>query len=108
MVYLRLGGTTQHANYTRLYTDNDGVSHFQDLEVSLTPTDFAPPAAPLNVAPFLPAAQSLWVGVPAGWDGEAPHPAPQRQVFCTLQGEYEITAGDGSTRRFPVGSVLLL
>jgi hypothetical protein len=98
----------RHAKYVRLYADERGESHFEDLEVELEPVDFAPPAAPLNIAQFLPTAQSLWVGAPAGWAGETPHPAPQRQIFCTLQGEYEVTASDGGIRRFPTGSVLLL
>jgi hypothetical protein len=29
-------------------------------------------------------------------------------LFCNLQGEYEVTASDGTTRRFPAGSLLLL
>ena len=98
----------KHATYTRLYADNSGESHFEELEVALAPVDFAPPAAPLNIAPFLPTAESLWIGAPVGWAGETPHPVPRRQVFCTAQGEYEITASDGDTRRFPPGSVLLL
>jgi hypothetical protein len=98
----------QHARYIRLYTDESGESHFEDLEIPLSPVDFAPPAAPLNVAQFLPVAQSLWVGAPPGWAGEEPHPSPRRQIFCTLQGEYEVAASDGGVRRFPPGSVLLL
>ncbi len=98
----------QHARYIRLYTDESGESHFEDLKIPLSTVDFAPPAAPLNVAQFLPAAQCLWVGAPPGWAGEKPHPSPRRQVFCALQGEYEVTASDGGARRFPAGSVLLL
>ena len=98
----------QHARYIRLYADESGESHFEELEIPLAPVDYAPPAAPLNVAQFLPAAQSLWVGAPPRWAGEAPHPSPRRQIFCALQGEYEVTASDGGARRFPVGSVLLL
>ena len=98
----------QKAKYIRLYTDESGESHFEDLEVELSPVDFAPPAAPINMAPFLPVAQSLWLGAPPGWGGEPLHPAPRRQVFCTLAGEYEITASDGDRRHFPTGSVLLL
>jgi hypothetical protein len=98
----------QTATYTRLYADEKGESHFEDLEVELAPVDFAPPAAPLNIARFLPAAGSLWVGAPVGWAGQTPHPSPQRQIFCTLKGEYEVTASDGGVRRFPVGGVLLL
>jgi len=40
--------------------------------------------------------------------GGIPHPSPRRQVFCTMQGEYEVTVSDGTTRRFPKGSLLLL
>ena len=29
-------------------------------------------------------------------------------MFCILRGEFEVTASDGVTRRFPAGSVLLL
>jgi hypothetical protein len=39
---------------------------------------------------------------------ELPHPAPRRQLFCNLRGEYEVTASDGTVRRFPAGSLLLL
>lgn len=97
----------KHATYTRLFEDESGESHFEELEVALAPVDFAPPAPPLNIAPFVPTAESLWVGAPAGWAGDTPHPAPRRQVFCTVKGNYEVTASDGDTRRFPPGSVLM-
>ena len=98
----------KRAKYIRLYADERGESHFEDLEIELNPMDYAPPASPLNIAEFLPTEQSLWVGAPVGWDGEEPHPTPRRQIFCTVKGEYEVTASDGDVRRFPVGSVLLL
>jgi hypothetical protein len=98
----------QHAKYVRLYTDGNGESHFEDLELALAPVDFAPPAAPLNIAQFHPTAESTWVGAPPGWAGDKAHPSPRRQVFCTVQGEYEVTASDGAVRRFPAGNVLLL
>ena len=98
----------QQGRYVRLYADESGESHFEDLEITLVPVDFAPPAAPLNIAQFLPTAQSHWVGAPVGWDGEKPHPSPHRQIFCLLQGEYEVTVSDGNVRRFAAGSMLLL
>jgi hypothetical protein len=98
----------QHAEYIRIYADERGESHFEDLEIALVPSDFAPPAAPLNIAQFLPTAQCFWVGAPVGWGGEKPHPSPQRQIFCIVQGELEATVSDGTTRRFPVGGVALL
>ena len=95
----------QQAKYVRLFSDEGGDSHFEDLEMPLTPVDFAPPAAALNIAQFLPVSQTLWVGVPAEWAGEAFHPSPRRQIFCLMQGEYKVTASDGTVRNFPVGSV---
>ncbi len=98
----------QRARYARLFADERGESHFDEVEVALEPVDFAPPAPPLQVAAPFPAARCSFVCAPPGWGGQVPHPAPRRQLFCTLRGEYEVTAGDGETRRFPVGSVLLL
>ena len=98
----------KRATYTRLYADDSGESHFEELEVALIPNDFAPPAAPLNIAQFLPTAESLWIGAPAGWAGETSHPVARRQVFFVAQGDCKVTASDGDTRRFSPGSVLLL
>ena len=96
------------AKYVRIYTDEAGESHFEDMETELVFTDFAPPAAPLAIAPFLPSAKIQWLGAPLGWAGDVPHPVPTKSVFVTTQGEYEVTASDGDVRRFPAGAVLLL
>ena len=98
----------QIAKYVRLYADDEGESHFADVESEMPPVDFAPPAAPLNIALIGAAAQCLWVGAEPGWAGDTPHPAPNRQIFCTMAGSYEITVSDDSVRSFPTGSVLLL
>ena len=96
------------ARYTRLFTVSDGTARFQDLEVRLEPGFAVPPAEPLHAAQFLPAEGTFWVGAPSTWVGDTRHPAPRRMIFVTVQGEYQIEAGDGATRRFPAGSVLLL
>ena len=44
---------------------------------------------------------------PAGWSSDW-HPSTARNMFFVLIGEWEITASDGETRRFPTGSVLLV
>ena len=98
----------QRARYVRLFADECGESHFAEIDVHLEPVDFAPPAAPLHVAALFPALTCRLVGGPPDWDGSSPHPAPRRQLFCTLRGEYEVTASDGTVRRFPTGSMLLL
>jgi hypothetical protein len=85
-----------------------GDSHFEDMETELVFMEFAPPAAPLAIARFLPAAKIQWLGAPIGWEGDESHPFSARSVFVTTQGEYIVIANDGDVRNFPVGSVLLL
>jgi hypothetical protein len=98
----------RRASYVRLFADEHGESHFAEVDVPLVAGDFAPPATPLHVAALFPATSCGYVSGPPDWDGSTPHPSPRRQLMCNLRGEYEVTASDGTVRRFPAGSVLLL
>lgn len=100
--------TMQEARYIRLYNDELGESHFDDLVVELPPVDFAPPAPPLRFMRMFPAKDCGFLGVPVKWGGEVPHPSPRRQLFCILAGEFEVGASDGTYRALQPGSVLLL
>jgi hypothetical protein len=93
--------------YARLYADEFGESHFEDVEMALTSTDYAPPAPPLSLSAFLPASQIGFMNAPAGWTSDW-HPSSARNLFFVIAGEWEVTASDGETRRFGVGSVLLV
>ena len=97
-----------HVHYVRLFAKPDGASRFEDREAGLDLGFAVPPAEPLYTAPFLPADATFWIGGPVTWKGDAPHPAPRRMIFVTVQGEYQIEASDGATRKFPPGSVLLI
>lgn len=92
---------------TRLYATNDGESHFADDEVEFSLTDYAPPAPPLDLSGFQPATQIGFMRAPAGWSSDW-HPSSARNLFVVLSGEWDVTASDGETRRFGVGSVLLV
>lgn len=98
----------RRASYVRLFADEQGESRFAEVEVELGSVDFAPPASPLHVTALFPATGCSFVCGPVDWGGQIPHPSPRRQLFCNLRGEYEVTASDGTTRRFSAGSVLLL
>ncbi|CAA9363367.1 MAG: hypothetical protein AVDCRST_MAG93-7789, partial [uncultured Chloroflexia bacterium] len=52
--------------YVRLYADEAGESHFEDVEVELTPIDYAPPAPPVNLSTPEPARASLFMSAPPG------------------------------------------
>jgi hypothetical protein len=91
---------------TRLYSDEAGESHFEEMQLDLALTDYAPPAPPLKLSAFTPATQFGFMKAPAGWSSDW-HPSSARNLFVVLSGEWEVTASDGETRRFGVGSVLL-
>jgi hypothetical protein len=92
--------------YLRLYADNDGETHFEDVEDEMRVEDFAPPAEPFLVSEIRDATRFSFFEFPAGWIGIA-HPAPRRQYFAVVQGAIEITASDGETRTAKLGDVVL-
>jgi hypothetical protein len=94
-------------NYSRVYADDDGVTHFGDASMELSEVAYAPPAPPFLVSDAVPTRQFLLCGAPAGWEGGW-HPAPARQFVVLLQGELEIEAGDGEVRQFGPGTMVLL
>ena len=93
--------------YTRIYADPDGESHFEDVAVALTANDFAPPAPPLNVSVPIPAAHLVFIALPPGWYGDW-HPAPRRQYWVQIAGQLDAEVSDGEVRRFNPGDVGLL
>ncbi|MHC4664654.1 MAG: cupin domain-containing protein [Planctomycetota bacterium] len=93
--------------YTRLYTDAEGESHFEDKEVEMEEMIFAPPAPPLKLSDFIKSSKFTFLGADPGWFGDW-HPAPKRQFMIYIQGEIEAEASDGEVRRFGPGSVTLV
>ncbi|HJZ80362.1 MAG TPA: hypothetical protein VKD91_08450 [Pyrinomonadaceae bacterium] len=91
----------------RLYADQNGESHFEELEIKLDLTDYVPPAAPLYLSEPGAANECRFMKAPAGWTSDW-HPSTGRNMFFVLTGEWEVTASDGESRRFAVGSVLLV
>lgn len=85
---------------TRLFTDSNGKSTFEDIEIPLEQSgveSFAKMAAPFTMI-----MNETEAGHQYDW-----HNAPARQWVITLQGEIEVTLRDGNTRRFSSGSILL-
>ncbi len=93
--------------YVTLYTDNNGASHFKDVEVGFELVNFAPPAPPVGLSDYLLASRFVFFKTPSGWYGDW-HPPPKRQFFCCLSGKFEVTASDGEVRVFRSGDVFLL
>ena len=86
---------------TRIYTGDDQQSHFEDLELPLAATDLGQVSAPV------PASAAFFrhsAGGPPVYDF---HVAPRRQFVIHLAGRVAIECGDGTTREFGVGDILL-
>ena len=93
--------------YTRLYSDENGESHFEDLEVQFQTVDFAPPAPPLDLSAFGSAEQCSILRAKSGWQGDW-HPVPFRQLHFYLSGEVEAETSDGEIRRIGAGDIALI
>lgn len=91
----------------RLYNDDSGESHWGEIEVDFTWQDFAPPAKPLGVTPFIPAGTVGFIQGEVGWVGDW-HTVPQRQYMYTVTGACEAQASDGTVRRFEAGEGALV
>jgi hypothetical protein len=93
--------------FIKLYVDERGESHFQDIDITFEAVDFAPPAPLIQLSSFQPATQFAFCCFRSGWHGEW-HPAPHKQIFFILSGESEAQASDGEVRQFGPGSILLV
>ena len=91
----------------RLYSDADGESHFEDVEIELDLIDYAPPAPPLYLSSTTTANGFAFMRAPCGWSSDW-HPSSGRNIFFVLTGEWEVTSSDRETRTFACGSVLLV
>ena len=89
--------------YAKIYSDPNGVSHFQVVEVSFSPSDFASKANPVLRSDFL-SAEAGFVSVPSGWDSGW-HNSPGDGFAILLEGRVEIEVGSGEVRRFSPGEV---
>lgn len=87
---------------TRLYTGDDGESHFEEIEVALTPSDLGAMSRRLPV-------ESVFFRDTTDCGPEVYdfHVAPRTQLIVHLRGATEIEVGSGERRRFGPGDVLL-
>jgi len=93
--------------YLRIYTDENDCSHFEEVEVSLSSTDYAPPAPNLNTSTIEAADKYAFLDLPVSWYGDW-HPTPVRQWLALMSGECEFEAGDGEKRIRKAGDIILL
>lgn len=93
--------------YARLFADDSGESHFDDIEIEFTASDYVQSAPPLDFSVTFPASQVAFMRAPPGWASDF-HVSSARNMFVVLSGEWEVTASDGESRRFAAGAALLV
>lgn len=87
---------------TRVYSDADGHSRFEDVSVPMNE------AGDIGwLSDGLPVKSIIFREVEPSYDYDF-HNAPQRQYLVLIDGEIEIETSLGETRRFKGGDVLLL
>ena len=93
--------------YLRLYADENGESHFEELEAEFDMALYAPPAPAFGVSAPVGTTRYVMVHFPARWDSEL-HPAPRRQLFVMLSGRFQGQTSGGAVRDLGPGDVILM
>ena len=91
----------------RLFADEVGESHFEDVEIDMSSIQYAPPAPSLDISEPTEAKRFFWLRFPKDWH-DAAHPSPRRQLFVVLEGEVEGWTSSGDTRTLKAGDRLLM
>jgi hypothetical protein len=84
----------------RVFTGDDGESHFEELDVPLNAGRYG------SLSDLVPTTGTMFRETPAGGAIDF-HNAPQRQFVVNLTGRVEIEVGDGTKRQLGAGDILL-
>ena len=86
---------------TRIYTGDDGESHFEDIDIPLGESIESDRRSELIKATGI-----IFRETGADYDLDW-HNAPRRQFVINLEGAVELIVGDGSKRMLGTGDILL-
>lgn len=89
-------------NFTRIFNDDQGKSHFGDLNIDVRD------GGPIGfLSERFPVGEMMFRETPSDYDFKW-HPAPQRQLLFIIKGRCEFKVSSGETRQFGAGDVVLL
>lgn len=91
----------------RVFNDSDGASHFEEVDLDMTPVEFAPPAPPIDLSEFRDATRVAIMHAGPDWQGDW-HRAPKRQLMFYLAGQVEGETSDGTRRTMGPGAIVLV
>ena len=87
---------------TRVFADQEGESHFEDVEIELTSSGKIG-----KLSDKLPAKNIIFRENEPEYNYDW-HPAPQKQYIILLDGEIELEVSDVEIRRFGGGDIILV
>jgi hypothetical protein len=91
----------------RIYADQDGETHMEDIDIALLPRVFFAGRPPLSLSDTLAASGCNICRVPAGMCEVAWHNPEGRKLAIWLTGEVEFETSDGNVRRLAAGNIVL-
>ncbi len=93
--------------YLRVYSDEEGHSHFSEHDWDMHEEDFSPPSpAGYTVTELMPASGVTIMHNPAGIEDEW-HPVPARSLVAVLKGKIRFQTSDGDSRIVEPGDLIL-
>jgi hypothetical protein len=92
----------------RIYADEQGESHFSDMEIPMSESQPLPGGPKYQVSARTATANIQFLTAPAGSLSTDWHPAPARQFVISLDRTFEIETSDGARRRVLPGSVVFV
>ena len=90
--------------FQKLYSDADGESRWEDIDVTLEERSFAPPAQDIEISEPELVKQVMFLRPRSGWN-EPIHPTPVAQKLICLAGSVRVTASDSEARDIGPGDV---
>jgi quercetin dioxygenase-like cupin family protein len=95
-----------HMIIPRVWTDEQGVSHFADLDLPEAMAPMATGLPQMRATSSMPAESFRLItttpqAMARGW-----HPAPARQFVIVVKGAIDVEVSDGETRRLNAGSMI--
>ena len=91
----------------RIYSTEDGESHFDDVEIPTSSRQVHPNATAFEVSGNYAATGIRFTRIPSGTRQVDWHTVPERVLTVRLDGSAEYQTSDGDERHVPAGSFVL-
>jgi hypothetical protein len=102
LIFLLILSILTNMKITRLYSDKNGESHFEDIDIPLKDVgDIG------RLSNIFPVSGLMFRENPGDYNYDW-HPAPRKQYIVMLEGMLEVEVSDGEKRIFPPGDILLV